>query len=213
MDKTTLSPYQYLTFLLPGGLVLFAVVYGWNGWPYGEPGAGAILGLSVAAFMVGHTLAALANFLQASWWGHRPGSRLQSSEGLFDKGGRYASTKDEVIKAFDALYPTVSTFEAKFGIAYAEAQAGPLAPKLQSLVEQIGFYRSMAAASAISLGLVLIFNALDHEHLPLFPWVPTFIVTTLLYGYRFRRFWRYVGEYVVADVLRRFKPSGGGAPG
>lgn len=211
MDKMTLSPYQYLTFLLPGGLVLFAVVYGWKGWPYGEPGAGAILGLSVASFMVGHALAALANFFQASWWGHRPGSRLQSSEGLFDKAGRYAGTKDQVTKAFDSVYPNVSNFEAQFGIAYLEAQAGPLAPKLQAFVEQIGYYRSMATASALSLGLVLIFNALDRDHLPLFPWVPIFIASTLLYAYRFRRFWRYVGEYVVADVLRRFKPSDGGA--
>lgn len=98
------------------------------------------------------------------------------------------------------------TFEAQFGIAYADAQTGPLGPKLQALVEQIGYYRSMATASALSLAFVVVFNSLDHRHLPLFPWVPLFVLSTLLHAYRFRRFWRYVGEYVVADVLRRLGP-------
>lgn len=56
--------------------MLFVVVYGWSGWPYGEPWAGAILGLSMASFMVGHGLAAFANFFQRVWWGHLPGGRL-----------------------------------------------------------------------------------------------------------------------------------------
>jgi hypothetical protein len=203
MDRPSLSPYQYLTFLLPGALVLFVFVFGWNGWPYGEPGAGAILGLSAAAFMIGHALAAIANYFQASWWGHLPGSRLQSSEGLFDEGGRYAVTQQAVTTAFEEAFPSVKTFEAQFGVAYAEAQAGPLGPKLQAIVEQIGYYRSMATASALSLVVVVVFYSLGHRHLPLLLWTPLFLLLTLLNAYRFRRFWRYVGEYVVADVLRR----------
>ncbi len=203
MDRPSLSPYQYLTFLLPGALVLFVVGYGWNGWPYGDPGAGAVLGLSAAAFMIGHALAAIANYFQASWWGHLPGSRLQSSEGLFDKRGRYAGAQQEITRALEESFPSVPTFEAQFGIAYAEAQAGPLGPKLQALVEQIGYYRSMATASALSLVLVVVFSSMGHRHLPLLLWTPLFLFLTLLYAYRFRRFWRYVGEYVVADVLRR----------
>src|SRR6266496_3784436 len=147
MDRPSLSPYQYLTFLLPGALVLFVFVFGWNGWPYGDPGAGPILGLSAAAFMIGHALAALANYFQPAWWGHLPGRRLLSSEGLFDRGGRYADTQQEVSAAFEEAFPSMGTFEARFGVAYAEAQAGPLGPKLQALVEQIGYYRSMATAS------------------------------------------------------------------
>jgi len=174
MDRPSLSPYQYLTFLLPGALVLFVVVYGWNGWPYGDPGAGAILGLSAAAFMIGHALAALANYFQASWWGHLPGRRLQSSEGLFAAGGRYPGTQQEVMTAFEEAFPSMQAFEARFGVAYAEAQAGPLGPKLQALVEQIGYYRSMATASALSVVVIVVFHILGHRHLPFYLWTPLF---------------------------------------
>ena len=202
MEKTSLSPYRYLTFLLPGALLLFVIVYGWSGWPYGEPGAGALLGLSVAAFMTGHVLAAVANFFQRVWWGHPPGGRLESSEGLFDKAGRYAGSKDDVLAAFSNRYPQVSSFEAQFGAAYQAAQKGPLAAKLLSMVEEIGYYRSMATASAGSFLLVLILNLLGHHHLPLTPWLPLFALATAAHAYRFRRFWRYVGEYVTGEVLQ-----------
>lgn len=61
-----------------------------------------------------------------------------------------------------------ASFLADVGVRpFAEAQAGPLGPKFQALVEQIGYHRSMATASALSLGFVVIFNWLGHRHLPL----------------------------------------------
>lgn len=202
MEKTSLSPYRYLTFLLPGALLLFVILYGWSGWSYGEPGAGALLGLSIASFVTGHVLAAVANFFQPIWWGHAPGSRLKSMEGLFDKAGRYADSRAEVLAAFNKQHPQVSNFEAQFGAAYQAAQKGPLAAKLLSMVEEIGYYRSMATASAVSCLLLVIFNCLDHHHLPLWPWLTVFVLSTGAHAYRFRRFWRYVGEYVTGEVLQ-----------
>lgn len=203
MEKTTLSAYRYLAFLLPGALLLFVAFYGWNGWPYGEPGAGVILGLSAASYVSGHVLVSIANFFQRVWWLQPPGGRLKSSQGLFDKSGRYADSKDEVIKAFTKAYPQVSKFEAQFGIAYQEAQKGPLAPKLLAFVEEIGYYRSMATASAICIVLVVAFHVADHQHLPVELWVPLFAISTAAHAYRFRRFWRYVGEYVAGEVLQK----------
>jgi hypothetical protein len=203
MEKTTLSAYRYLTFLLPGALVLATAVYGWGGWLYGEPGAGVLLGLSAAAYVSGHIVVSIANFFQRVWWLQPPGGRLKSSQGLFDKSGRYAHSKDEVIKAFSKAYPQVSEFEAQFGIAFQEAQKGPLASKLLSFVEEIGYYRSMATASAICIVLVVIFHLTDHQHLPIELWLPIFAVSTIAHAYRFRRFWRYVAEYVTGEVLLR----------
>lgn len=201
MEKTTLSAYRYLTFLLPGGLVLAAAVYGWIGWPYGEPGAGALLGLAAAAYVTGHIVVALANYLQPIWWGHRPGGRLKSSEGLFDEAGRYSTSKDAVLTAFSSKYPKVDDFEAQFGLAYQEAQKGPLGSKLLSIVEEIGYYRSMATASAICLVLLLAFRLLGRDHFEVLLWGPIFVASTAAHAYRFRRFWRYIGEYVTGEVM------------
>lgn len=200
MEKATLSTYRYLTFLLPGALVLGVVVYGWIGWPYGEPGAGALLALTARSYMTGHIVVAIANYFQPIWWGNRPGGRLQSSEGLFDKAGRYSESRDKVLAAFNSKYPKVDEFEAQFGIAYQEAQKGQLGPKLLSMVEEIGYYRSMATASVICFMLVILFNVCGHDHLELLPWAPLFIVSAIAHAYRFRRFWRYVGEYVTGEV-------------
>lgn len=207
MEKTTLSAYRYLTFLLPGALLLFVSLYGWNGWPYGEPGAGALLGLSAASYMIGHVLVAIANYFQPVWWWQPPGGRLESSQGLFDKPGRYAKSKDAVLAAFGKWYPQVTGFDAQFGIAYQEAQKGPLGAKLLSIVEEIGYYRSMATASAICFVLVLAFNLLGRHHLPLFPWLPIFLGSCAAHAYRFRRFWRYTAEYVTGEVLQKSEVS------
>lgn len=203
MEKTTLSAYRYLTFLLPGALILATAVYGWSGWPYGEPGAGVLLGLSAASYISGHVMVSIASFLQRIWWLQPPGGRLKSSQGLFDKNGRYADNKDAVLKAFNRSYPQISGFEAQFGVAYQEAQKGPLAPKLLAFVEEIGYYRSMATACAICLTLVVIFNWAGRDHLPIELWVPILVVSTVAHAYRFRRFWRYVAEYVTGEVLQK----------
>lgn len=203
MEKTTLSAYRYLTFLLPGALVLATAVYGWMGWPYGEPGAGVLLGLSASAYVLGHVVVSVANYVQPVWWLQPPGGRLKSSEGLFEKSGRFADNKDEVVKAFNTVHPQVSGFEAQFGIAYQEAQKGPLASKLLAFVEEIGYYRSMATGSAICLALVVVFHFAHRRSLPIELWLPIFAVSTVAHAYRFRRFWRYLAEYVAGEVLQQ----------
>lgn len=155
--------------------------------------------------MVGHALAGLANWLQPIWWGHLPGSRVSSDEGLFAKGSLYEDSRAEVQRAFDATYGRVKGYEGQFGVAYGEAQAGPLRPKLLAFVEEIGFYRSMATAALLGSILVPVFNALGRHHLPLIPWIPILMLATLLYVLRLRRFWRYVGEYVVGEILRKHR--------
>lgn len=207
MEKTSLSPYRYLTFLLPGALVAFVAIYGWKGWPWGEPGAGVLLGLSAGSFMTGHVVVAIANLLQPVWFGHSPGTRLESSEGLFAKGGRFADDESAVRNAFKAQYPQLKSFEGQFGAAYVETQKGPLAAKLLSLVEEIGYYRSMAAASSMAALLVILYALAGKTHLPVWPWAAVLACACFAHAYRLRRFWRYVAEYVTADLLARATSS------
>jgi hypothetical protein len=135
--------------------------------------------------------------------GHLPGRRLQSSEGRFDKRGRYAGTKGDVTKAFGEVYSSVPIFEAQFGIAYADGQTGPLWAQTpgtgrtdrllavdgdcQCVVYRVRRYLQFAGPPAPA---------------PLFLGFYLFVLFTLLYAYWLRRSWRYVAECVVADVLR-----------
>src|SRR6266545_8309707 len=93
------SIYDSLSFVLPGGTVLFTSVYGWNGWPYPEPGATAAIGILAAAFVVGHLNAALAAFLEPLAWRHRPGQRMSSTWGLFGPGGVYTAAEQDTVEA------------------------------------------------------------------------------------------------------------------
>lgn len=100
-----------------------------------------------------------------------------------------------------AKFAYETDFESQFKLAYAKAQTGPLGPRLQTFVEQIGFYWSGAIASALCALLVIAFEVADKDHLPALFWSPIFLACSVTLGYRFRRFWTYLGDYVVRDVL------------
>lgn len=204
MDKERFgfSAYEYLTFLIPGAVLGFTAFYGWNGWPYGEPGAGSIIGIAFGSFIIGHFIAAFSNWLESFWWGKLPGQRVSSVQGLFGKGGVFSQPDEESIRKLLAdQYPQLHDLQAQFTAAYVGAQAGPLSRKLQAFVEQIGFYRSMAAVSLLSAAMLAIFGALGREHLPGQLWLPIFTIGTVLFAVRYRRFWRRVGEYVIDLAL------------
>jgi hypothetical protein len=196
------SAYEYLTYVLPGTLVATTAFYGWHGWPYGDPSVGLVVGIVAVGFFVGHVIAAAANWLQPALWGHLPGRHLASAEGLFGPKGAWTFSEQEVKDAFKARFPEASNFESQFKLAYAEAQTGPLGSKLQTFVEQIGFYRSGALACALCLVLVTAFALTGRSHLPVSLWGPLFLLSFVAFAYRFRRFWVYLGDYVVRDVLR-----------
>lgn len=94
-----------------------------------------------------------------------------AQEGLFHDGARFANAENGVRGSFANLDPHLPTFEAQFGVAYAEAQVGPLATKLQALLKQIGFYRSAATACLLALLATVFFNVAPvRSHLPLLWW-------------------------------------------
>src|SRR5438309_9158796 len=98
------SPYDYLAFVLPGGLVLFTAVYGWYGWPWKEPGATALVGLLAASFVVGNALSGLANFIEPMLLGSRPGKRPDGLWGQFAKGDRHEGEQQEFLGELQSRY-------------------------------------------------------------------------------------------------------------
>lgn len=204
MQGHRFSAYEYLTFIFPGATVTFVAFFGWNGWPYEEPGAGAIIGLVSVSFLVGHALAALANWVEPVWWGNRPGRAVSSTQGLFGTGGLYNPREEKEIQDVLArAFPQLEGTQNRFRAAYSRAQEGPLGGKIQTFVEQIGFYRSMAASTALGIPIVGAYCVTGRDHLPCVLWIPALGIATFAFVLRYRRFWIRTGDYVVRDVIVR----------
>lgn len=208
MQSHRFSPYEYLTFIFPGITLLATLVYGWEGWPYGEPGLASFLGIVAAGFVTGHLVTALANWLEPVYWRDRPGQRVSSVKGLTGGGALYNEEEwKRVQEVLADLHPQLNNLENQFRVEYSLALKGPLGARLQTFVDQIGFYRAMATASAGSLVAVSAFAISGREHLPAPLWIPIFFVATLAFAARYRRFWTRLGDYVIREAISR-KESG-----
>ncbi len=204
MQGHRFSAYEYLTFIFPGATLIFVVFFGWNGWPYGEPGAGTIIGLVSVSFVVGHALAAFANWLEPVWWGQRPGGVVATTQGLFGQGGLYNTREEKEIEdAVAQAFPQLDGRQNRFRAAYTRAQEGPLGGKIQTFVDQIGFYRSMATSTALGVPIVAAYCISGRDHLPCVLWGPALGIATLAFVLRYRRFWIRTGDYIVRDVILR----------
>lgn len=200
MDK--LDVYQYISSILPGGLVLAAVLYGFEVVPAkASPSATVLILLTAVAFTVGHLNVAVATFIQPLAWGHWPGKWLSSTAGLFGKRGRYDEVQQQIIeKQFERLFPDVRDFQQRFNVGYTLLRQEQLDGHLQTLNAQIGFYRNMATAVVVSIGVVIAATVAGHDRLDLRTWAPLFSVALLLLTSRFRRFWVRFGDEVVRGV-------------
>lgn len=202
MDRLTL--YDYLSFVLPGALILFVAVYGDSGWPRGEPGAAATLGLVAAAFVIGYLNAALGNLVESVMLGGKPGGRADPLWGTLGDHSTY--TDQEKAAATSALENRYGVPVAMaYRMAYTELSQTDRDCRLQIMNQHLGFARGMATACAIGfvieLGLVIV----DGSHLPAELWLPLLAAGTGAFTYRFRHFWRRFGDHVLraAMVLQR----------
>lgn len=195
------SIYDSLSFVLPGGTVLFTTVYGWNGWPYPEPGATAAIGLLAAAFVVGHLNAALAAFLELLAWRHRPGQPMSSTWGLFGPGGVYTAAEQDAIKAeMAAKLERQERFQVLFNLGYTTLQHAGKDEQLKIFNQQLGFYRNMSTATAVSAVATCAYAIAGRDWLPAAIWAPIYVVATLLFAYRYRRFWRRFADAVIRGI-------------
>ena len=81
-----------------------------------------------------------------------------------------------------------------------EVQSSSYAAGLSSLNQQIGFYRGMTVACLVSLAIEISLMVGWHTHLPGQLWLPLFVASLVLFVYRYRRFWRWYGDYVLRTV-------------
>jgi hypothetical protein len=200
------SAYEYLSFVIPGGVLLFASFYGYNGWHWKEPGGTALVGIVAACFVVGHANAAVAQYCQPLLWGHWPSNRASSDWGMFGRRGAFHRDGDrERVEAdLAAAHPGLS-FQQAFSTALAGIRDTD--DHVRVLNSQIGLYRNLTAATFLSLVVVVYYDLSSHRHLPMLPWVPILVAATVLFGNRYRHFWRRFGAHVVYAVRNSGEPA------
>ncbi|WP_147312153.1 hypothetical protein [Thermomonospora umbrina] len=200
MDKFNI--YEYISFILPGGLIIAVVLYGFEIVPTNaSPSATVLIMLTAAAFVVGHLNVAVANFLQPLAWGARPGSWPSSTAGVFGNRGRYDDArKQKVEDHFAQLFPDAADFQQRFNIAYTLLRQEQLDGHLQTLNHQIGFYRNMATAVVMSIGSLVAASRSGHHRLDLLLWLPLGLIALFLLVSRFRRFWARFGDEVIRGI-------------
>jgi len=195
------SPYEYLSFILPGGVLLFASFYGYNGWHWKEPGGTALVGILAACFLVGHANAAVAQYGQPLLWGQRPSNRSSSEWGMFGPRGTFTAVGDRerIEHELSAAYSGLPLQEA-FAAALADMRRNGNDGFLNILNAQIGLYRNLTSATFLATVVVVYYDLSSHQHLPALPWVPIFLTVTVLFANRYRHFWRRFGAHVVNTV-------------
>jgi hypothetical protein len=200
VDKLTL--YDYLGFILPGGIVIASVAYGFElATIRAAPSAEGLILLTAAAFVVGHLNAAVANLLQPLAWGQRPGARLSSTLGVFGKSGTYSEEAQQRIEEdFASLYPQGVDFQQRFNLGYTRLRQEGLDTGAQIMNQQIGFYRNMAASTLTAMVIVGVATLQGHDALKWWLWLPLGAVAVLLEVFRFRRFWGRFGNEVIRGV-------------
>lgn len=196
------SLYEYLSYILPGSTVLFVGVYGWYGWPYKEPGATALLGLIAAFFVVGTAIHTVGTyFVEPVALGDKPGGGPDSLWGQFGPTDRHSGEQEHFKSLFQERYGASTSLAAGFALARTEVQKDPSSSDgLDRLNQQIGFSRGMATACLVGLIIECVLSGVGRTHLlPAF-WIPILGLATLLFVYRFRRFWRWYGDYVLRSI-------------
>jgi hypothetical protein len=203
------SPYEYFSYLFPGATVLGAYYFASFGPPEKEPGAVVALAVIGIAFVLGHAVAAVASWLEPTLWGHAPGGKTDQTWGMFGRNGTYQESEREAITAaLGQRYGSIP-FRSAYNLAYTELQQAGKDHQLKVMNQQIGFYRNMSFACLLSAIIVAYVAVMGHKYPPWLPWVPFFLVSTALFTYRYRRFWRYFGDNVVRGI-RAFPRDEGG---
>jgi hypothetical protein len=204
-----LGIYDYLAFIAPGSAVIATVVYGFEiARVSTPPGGEAVVMLTLAAFVVGHLLAAVGNALQPLAFGQRPFTRLSPSEGLFGDRGQLAGTTEAAVDGeLAAVVPGPMTPEQRLAAAATLLRQKALDSALQTFNQQIGFYRNLTVAAFVCLGVLVAARVQGHDVLPLALWIPVAALAIVVGVVRFRRFWGYYGYEVVRGVRALRSPA------
>jgi hypothetical protein len=196
------SAYDYLAFVIPGGLAISGLVVGVFGLPTAEPGASAMVGLLGLAFLIGHVLATIGSWAQPVAWGHAPGHTADPLWGVFGSRAVYSADEaEELVHELQTKYGTGLSAGRLYQLAYTDLQQAGKENRLLTLNSQIGFCRNTTIALIVAF-LAQIVGELAAIATPGTSWlVPTYLAVCLVFIARYKRLWRQFGD----NVLRGFR--------
>jgi hypothetical protein len=196
-----LTLYDYLSFVVPGSVVIAAFTLGYAGWPWARPDAASLVLLTAAAFVVGYAIAAIANLVEPMFLGSWPATTPNPLWGtLVGPTGMQPNEQSLYRTTMHKRYGEDIDDAACYRRGLAELRQKDLVPMLPIINQHLGFARGMAVASAVSTIALLVCAAMHRHHLALAFWLPAGIVLTVLFVLRFRRFWRWFGESVLRSI-------------
>jgi hypothetical protein len=195
-----LTLYDYLTFVLPGGVVIASITIAYSGWPWPRPDATSLVLLTGAAFVVGYAIAGVANFLEPAFLGSVPGRRADPLWGTLTGPSRLKPDVQQLYRRALLVRYGATDEDDCYRRGVTELRQKQLVPMLATFNQHLGFSRGMAVASTVSTVGLLVCTALGHHHVLVGFWCGLGVVGTVLFIYRFRRFWRWYGESVLRGV-------------
>ena len=217
MSLNFLSVYDYLSYIVPGAVVVTAWWYGFIGARYQEPGVFASIALVIAAYVVGLAVAAIWYWAEPAIWWHRPFARLDKTWGLIGARGAYPDDQREAIESTFAKRYRSGDFGTNYDLGYTEIQESGKGDYLLIFNQQLGLLGHLSAACLLG-GLVLVFAVIVRStSVSALTWAIGLLVGSALFGARYRYFWKRIGDQVVRQVrlmaVAPDKPDSGLASG
>ena len=199
MDKQ-LTLYDYVSYVVPGGLLLFVIVYGYDGWPRAEPGSSGLIGIIAAAFVVGHVVAVVGTWVEAAFLGGRPGRRPDPLWGTLGDRSRYSDEeRAELRQRLLERYGDVEVAVA-FRLGQTELQQAGKDGPMKVATQHLGFARGLATAALLALVVDVVLAIASGTHLPLVLWIPVLCGVAVACVVRYRRAWRQFGDHLIRGV-------------
>jgi hypothetical protein len=198
------SAYDFLSFVLPGGLLLFIYLAATGGLPTSEPGAGTLAVYAGAAFLIGQLNGVASSYVQPVFWGHGPWTVPDSSWGVFGRFARYKEAdRERVTKQLRNRFPGNESeeFQEVFNLGYTLLQVAGKDDHLKMLNAQIGFFRNTSVASGLCVVFLIALDQLGQNR-PFQPVVTWFLAAcAVTFYFRYRYAWSAFGNAVCRGVI------------
>ena len=203
------STYDILAYVIPGGMLIVVVDY-FRGEPPLDYSASQLVVLTVAAYLTGYLIAAVASKLEGFALSGNPLLKDRHVYRLFDSKSILGSAE---CKRYKALLHQKYGDDTYIAVAYEKAahygRMSEIRERLQFLSQQAAFARSMMIATFMA-GTYIIINdvqevGLKHIHVW---WVLLFMGSSLLFRMRFVRFWYEYAKTVLMELDRYVEGNG-----
>ena len=200
MSLNFLSVYDYLSYIVPGAVVLTAGWYAFLGAKFQEPGVFASIALVVVAYVVGLAVASVWFWVEPLLWRHPPLTRLDRTWGLIGRHGVYPEDQRTAIQATFAGRYGAEDFSTNYDLGYTEIQSSEKGNYLLIFNQQLGLLGHLAAACVIGSLMIVAAVVVGSRSADALWWAVALLIGSFLFAARYEYFWKRIGDQVVRQV-------------